>query len=112
MKKETFEEFAEELQDFYKIGDFDEHCDDGCKYNCTKGNTQLAECLNKQETLEEAADKKILLNERKGFLDGAKWQQDQDAKEFQDLKARLDIANESATKALKMIEDLEKLKKK
>jgi hypothetical protein len=39
-------------QDFYKIGNFDKNFDDGCKYHCTKGNTQLAECLKepKQET--------------------------------------------------------------
>lgn len=42
----------EPKQDFYKIGDFHKNCDDGCKYHCTKGNTQLAECLKepKQET--------------------------------------------------------------
>jgi len=43
-----------------------------------------------------------------GFTACAKWQQEQDAKVIQDLKARLDIANESSTKALKMIEELEK----
>jgi hypothetical protein len=32
-------------QDFYKIGDFHKLCDDGCKYYCTKGNTQMATCL-------------------------------------------------------------------
>jgi len=42
---ECFKE--EPTQDFYKIGDFDGHCDDACKYHCNKGNTQLAECLNK-----------------------------------------------------------------
>lgn len=42
------------------------------------------------------------------IIEGAIWQQEQDAKVIQDLKARLDIVNESSTKALKMIEELEK----
>jgi len=57
-EQQGLEKYSYELepkQDFYKIGDFDKNCDDGCKYHCTKGNTQLAECLkeSKQETLEE-----------------------------------------------------------
>ncbi len=39
-------------QDFYKIGNFHEKCDDACKYHCTRGNTQLAECLKKQTAIE------------------------------------------------------------
>jgi hypothetical protein len=35
----------ENEKDFYKIGNFHENCDEGCKYHCTKGNTQIAECL-------------------------------------------------------------------
>jgi hypothetical protein len=75
----------EPKQDFYKIGDFHEHCDDGCKYHCTKGNTQLAECL--KETLEEATKNWITKNSgikslltpdfvRESFIEGAKWQMD------------------------------------
>ncbi len=45
----------EPKQDFYKIGNFHKLCDDSCKYHCTKGNTQIADCL-KQETLKEAAE--------------------------------------------------------
>ena len=57
-EQQGLEKYSYELepkQDFYKIGDFDKNCDDDCKYHCTKGNTQLAECLKepKQETLEE-----------------------------------------------------------
>lgn len=49
----------EPKQDFYKKGDFHKDCDDCCKYYCTKGNTQFAECLleePKQENLEEVAE--------------------------------------------------------
>jgi hypothetical protein len=42
-KKAPFKE--EPKKDFYKIGNFHERCDDSCKYHCTKGNTQMAECL-------------------------------------------------------------------
>jgi hypothetical protein len=83
MKKETLEEQTK--QDFYKIGDFHEHCDDGCKYNCTKGNTQLAECLEESiiETLIEYAENYAkkwndLENQFKlssCFIAGAMWQQ-------------------------------------
>lgn len=43
--EECIDAFLE--QDFYKVGAFHEKCDDGCKYHCTKGNTQMAECLIK-----------------------------------------------------------------
>ena len=87
-------EKQEPKEDFYKIGDFHKDCDDRCKYYCTKGNAQLAECLKepKQETLEEAAENygwrikrnsfsdKVKANElaesaQQDFITGAKWQQ-------------------------------------
>jgi hypothetical protein len=71
----------------------------------------------RQETLEEAFK---LFKEKYPILTsynlhhllqvarfGAKWQQEQDQQEIQDLKNRLDIVRESSTKAIKMIEDLE-----
>jgi hypothetical protein len=52
--EECIDAFLE--QDFYKVGDFHEKCDDGCKYHCTKGNTQMAECLiaHSQKNIETA----------------------------------------------------------
>ncbi len=70
-------------QDFYKIGNFNELCDDSCKYHCTKGNTQLADCLSetKQETIEEAYsrifDNKLDRVLKAGFIKGAKWNEEQ-----------------------------------
>jgi hypothetical protein len=88
----------EPKQDFYKTGDFHKNCDDGCKYHCTKGNTQLAECLKepKQETLEEAALKIAQMLGTKdsfeyvkmSFKLGAKCQQEQDRNKFSEEDLR------------------------
>lgn len=97
-EQQGLEKYSYELepkQDFYKIGDFDKNCDDGCKYHCTKGNTQLAECLKepKQETLEEAAEKNCESvmypyknREKAMFKKGAKWQQERSYSEEEVLE--------------------------
>lgn len=52
--------WGEPKQDFYKIGDFDKNCDDGCKYHCTKGNTQLAECLKEPKHERSYTEEEVL----------------------------------------------------
>lgn len=39
----------QQSKDFYKNENFDAKCDDACKFTCTKGNTQEAECLNDEQ---------------------------------------------------------------
>ena len=100
----------EPKQDFYKIGDFHKHCDDGCKYHCTKGNTQLAECL--KETLEEAAEiyaSHSLKEERQkdlnmGFKAGAKWQAERMYSEGDKIMKFLDTEKELKLSDVKTIE--------
>jgi hypothetical protein len=59
----------------------------------------------KQETLEEAAERYSAYSLSKvGFIEGAKWQQEQDKQEIQDLKNRLDIIRESSNNLINMIE--------
>lgn len=68
----------------------------------------------KKETLEEAAKKSTNIpnlsweNEYayNKFLEGAKYQQEQDNLEIKQLKNRLDIIRESTAKTIKMVEDL------
>ena len=65
--------------------------------------------MENKETLEELVDR--LPNKKAKelgiFLQGAKWQQEQNKQEVQDLKNKLDIVRESSTKILKIVEDLE-----
>ena len=97
--------------------------------NCFDCKKSLQDCTcmedtidMKQETLDEVANEyaKYRYSQEQGFpeedyyisflsfIAGARWQQDQNDKEIQDLKNRLNIVRESSEKTIKLVEELQK----